>query len=152
MMPSEYEQKVRGLVRSYVSSLVAIVRGVEKQYGKDGKEVARRAFMEIRAGSHTAGDPSSDLHEFCDNLDRGCRGTHQWKRVIDQPNRVKYNYTKCMWADEFAALDATDIGHWFCDTDEPAIKAYNPKLGFKRTKTLMDGDELCDHEFYVAEV
>ena len=149
MTPSEYEEKVRGLINSYASSLVAVVRAVERQYGKEGKELARQAFMEIREGRRTPGDPSVDLHEFCDGLDRGCRVTHQWVRVADEPNRVKYNFTKCMWAEAFSSLNATDIGHWFCDTDEPAIKAYNPRLGFRRTKTLMDGDGLCDHEFYV---
>jgi hypothetical protein len=150
MMPSEYEEKIRGLANSYVSSLVAIVRAIERQYGREGKELARRAYLGVREGRRTPGDPSIDLHEFCDSLDRGCRVTHQWVKVVDEPNRVKYNFTKCMWAEAFSSLNATDIGHWFCDTDEPAIKAYNPRLGFKRTKTLMDGDAFCDHEFYVV--
>jgi len=150
MTPKEYEDKIRGLANSYVYSLVAVVRAVEKQYGKEGKELARRAYMGNRETRPKVGDPSADLHEFCDNLDRGCRVTHQFVRVVDEPNRVKYSFTKCMWAEAFSSLNATDIGHWFCDTDEPSIKAYNPRLGFKRTKTLMDGDKVCDHEFYVV--
>jgi hypothetical protein len=36
-----------------------------------------------------------------------------------------------------------------CAGDEPAIKSHNRKLAFKRTKVLMEGDDLCDHVFYV---
>jgi hypothetical protein len=35
------------------------------------------------------------------------------------------------------------------DGDEPAIRSCNPKLAFKRTKVLVNGDQICDHVFYV---
>jgi len=150
MTPSEHEEKIRGLVRSHASSLVNVIRAIEGKYGEEGKELARQAFLSpSRQRRREPSDPSKDLHEFCDNLERGCRVTHEWTRVVDEPNRVKYIFSKCMWAEAFRSLDAADIGHWFCDTDEPAVRAYNPKLGFRRTKVMMEGDEICDHDFFV---
>ena len=40
---------------------------------------------------------------------------------------------------------------YYCAGDEPAVKSVNPKLGFHRTKLLMQGDDHCDHVFYVED-
>ena len=35
-----------------------------------------------------------------------------------------------------------------CEPDPFAAEGYNPNIGFKRTKTLMQGDDYCDHFYY----
>lgn len=35
-----------------------------------------------------------------------------------------------------------------CNKDLHNIKAFNPNIGFKRTKTLMKGDSHCDHYYF----
>ena len=50
-----------------------------------------------------------------------------------------------MWADIFRSLGAEDIGLWICEGDGPAAAAFNPAIRLKRTKTLMEGDDCCDH-------
>jgi len=54
-----------------------------------------------------------------------------------------------MWADVFRELGAQDIGFWICEGDGPAVSAFNPAIGFHRTKTLMMGDDYCDHSYYL---
>ena len=68
-----------------------------------------------------------------------------------QPDRIGYHYTRCMWAELYRELGEPELGWVICAGDEPAVKAYNPQLGFQRTKVLMHGDELCDHVFYVKK-
>ena len=51
--------------------------------------------------------------------------------------------------DVYRELGEPQLGFVICAGDEPGVRSYNPKLGFKRTKVLMNGDELCDHVFYV---
>ena len=97
------------------------------------------------------GEPAADLREFCARLDTGCAGSHQWERVIDEPHRIGYQFTRCMWAEIYRELGEPLLGSFICAGDEPAVRSYNPKLAFRRTKVLMNGDEVCDHIFYVEQ-
>jgi len=55
-----------------------------------------------------------------------------------------------MWAEIFRELGEPELGYLLkCAGDGPAVKAYNPALGFERTQVLMEGDPLCDHVFKV---
>ncbi len=74
-----------------------------------------------------------------------------WEKVCDEPNKVEYRFTRCMWAEAFRELDADDIGSWICEGDDPGVHAYHPRLRCRMTKTLMKGDPYCDHCFYVQE-
>ena len=56
-----------------------------------------------------------------------------------------------MWAEVYRELDEPLLGFVICAGDEPAVRSHNPELAFKRTKVLMNGDEKCDHVFYVEE-
>jgi predicted ArsR family transcriptional regulator len=38
--------------------------------------------------------------------------------------------------------------HLACATDFYSTPAFCPKIGFNRTKTLMEGHDCCDHEYY----
>ena len=35
-----------------------------------------------------------------------------------------------------------------CEPDPFAAEGFNPNIGFKRTKTLMQGDDYCDHFYF----
>ncbi|MCK4626889.1 MAG: L-2-amino-thiazoline-4-carboxylic acid hydrolase [Phycisphaerae bacterium] len=146
----QFEKAVSGLVRLYCSSLTSVVRAIEARYGDEGKEVARQGFLaelNRKAREAEAEGGKGDVQAFCAGLEETCMYTHDWDRLIDDDDKVAYQFTRCMWAEEFRKLGAPDIGKWLCDTDEPAAKA--AKLKFKRTRTIIDGDEICDHIFYV---
>ena len=57
-----------------------------------------------------------------------------------------------MYLDEvYRDFGEPELGFVLCAGDEPAIISCNPRLAFKRAKVLMNGDEVCDHVFYVKE-
>jgi hypothetical protein len=93
--------------------------------------------------------PEEDLRAFCARLEAGCAGSHQWERVLDEPGRIAYRFTRCLWAEAFRELGEPELGFYLCAADEPAVRACNPRLGFRRTRTLMRGDPECDHVFLV---
>ena len=145
-----FSKAAEKFVQMYCRALVAVVRAIEAKYGTEGKEIARQGFLAeltSRAEQAEAEEGKGDVQTFCENLEKACMFTHEWERVIDEKDKVAYHFTKCMWAEEFLKLGAPDIGKWLCDTDPLAAKA--EKLKFQRTKTIIDGDELCDHVFYV---
>lgn len=146
-------ETVRQKMPSSVAMYVNAVRVMEREYGKEAIEKIHSAFMErvIRLGeSASASMPDNSLNSFCHRLEEGISLTHEWKKVIDEDDRQGYVFTYCMWAEVFRELGAEDIGYWICEGDGPAAEAFNPIIEFKRTKTLMMGDDCCDHVFFVG--
>lgn len=125
--------------------LTRVVRAVQQEYGEEGYELCHRALLgpERPPGM----PPQGSVSDFCDALEEGCFFTQEWKRVIDEDNRRKYRFTKCLRADKFREVGGEDIGFWFCERDEPAVRAYNANIRFTRTNTLMEGHDECDHLF-----
>lgn len=41
--------------------------------------------------------------------------------------------------------------HFHCAKDPQIVEGFNPKIGFRRTKTLMEGYDCCDHFYYMKD-
>lgn len=137
-------------MKSASGMAVRLLHAMEERFGPQAREVVRDMIRDYRpAPRQDAGDPEADLQQFCAQLDQGCVGSHEWERVVDEPDRIGYQFTRCMWAEVYRELGEPELGFVICAGDEPAVKSYNPELGFKRTKVLVNGDPVCDHIFYV---
>ena len=146
------EQHLKRKMESAIGFAVRLLHAMEERFGPEVREVVRdMARINKITPRPEAGEPKKDLHLFCKNLDQACVGSHRWQRIVDEPDRIGYEYTSCMWADIFRELGEPDLGYIICAGDEPAVKSFNPALGFKRTKVLMHGDKCCDHIFYVEK-
>ena len=149
------QTRITGDTRAWVRLLVAITEALEEELGKEeGYRMACRCYEKVALRqSQTPSEPGEDrsLQAFCTRLEAGCIGTHEWERKEDTPDRVAYCFTRCAWAELFQDVGRPDIGHWFCDGDGPAAKAFNPRIGFHRTQVLMDGDPCCDHVFFIEK-
>ena len=56
--------------------------------------------------------------------------------------------TKCPHADAYRAIGRSEMGLFLkCCEDPPIVAGINPDVEFRRTKSLMNGDDCCDH-FY----
>jgi len=80
-----------------------------------------------------------------------------WQHVLtfqfveDTPLAVEFKITECLWAKTFREAEAADIGYAaICYGDVASAQAYNPKMKFTRTQTLMQGHTFCNHR-YVLE-
>ena len=67
--------------------------------------------------------------------------------------KTQMRCTYCPWAEISKAAGAAEVGYTlFCKTDPHMIEGFNQAVGpgsrkikFSRTKTLMQGDDCCDH-------
>ena len=146
--------KLRSKMFNDAVLLVKTVRAIQKKYSDDGVEAIHHAFKEVtveRGGKMAREASASTLKDFCSALEAGCAGSHEWRKLEDTEKRQAYRFTRCMWAEIFAELDALDIGFWLCEGDAPMASAFNPAIGFQRIKTLMEGDDCCDHIFYLEK-
>ncbi len=69
--------------------------------------------------------------------------------VIEKSDEVyEMKVTECLWAKTFRDKNAADIGYaTVCHGDFTEATAYHPKLKLKRTKTLMQGHDCCNHRW-----
>jgi hypothetical protein len=150
----EFLEKLRTKVSGAVGMFVNAVRAVQEKYGEEGVDTIHRAFNDqaVRIGREKAGKTDEhSVRAFCHSLEIGCAGSHEWIKVEDTDCRQAYRFTRCLWADIFRELDAQDIGFWICEGDGPMVSAFNPEIGFSRSKTLMMGDDHCDHDYYLKD-
>ena len=67
---------------------------------------------------------------------------------VDTPTVVQMKITECLWAKTFRDAGAADIGYaCCCQPDQAAALAFNPKMKFTRTQTLMQGAPFCNHRY-----
>jgi len=152
---AEIEQIVLGILNKKVASALSMyvdtIRAIQQAYGQQAVDALRARHLQgaidwgMRAGA-TAGDRS--LRGYCRALEQGCRGSQEWEKLEDTESRQAYRFTHCLWADVFVPLGAADIGFWICEADGPAAAAFNPRIRFRRTQTLMQGHPYCDHVYY----
>lgn len=129
---------------------VRLLHAMEARFGPEAREVVRALLQTPPPPVRTeAGDAAAALQGFCADLERGCIGTHQWERVIDEPERIGYRFTHCLWAEVYRELGEPELGSLICASDAPAARAHHPQLGLHRTQTLMGGATLCNHVFFV---
>lgn len=71
--------------------------------------------------------------------------------VENSQNVLELKVSECLWAKVFCDADAARIGYsYICFADYATAQAFNPKLVLRRSKTLMQGDNCCNHR-YVME-
>ena len=69
--------------------------------------------------------------------------------IENTPTGTQMKCTKCPYAEVYMSLNSTKIGYiLYCAQDTYLIEGFNKNIGFRRTKTIMEGDEYCDHFYY----
>ncbi|RPJ64394.1 MAG: hypothetical protein EHM23_00570 [Acidobacteria bacterium] len=140
---------------AYSDGFIDLVTALAKKAGGERYlEVIKQANDEIIAEGmkHRKIDDRS-LRAFTEYL----RNQNDfWKHVVtgeiveDSPNAVEVRVKECIWAKTFRQQKAADLGYaCVCHPDFAYAKAFNPKMRMERTKTLMQGDECCNHRWVV---
>jgi predicted ArsR family transcriptional regulator len=72
----------------------------------------------------------------------------QVQLVERTPRTLKFRVTRCPYAERMRQLDAAKLGFaYYCAYDIGFCEGLNPAIRFSRTKTLMMGDDCCDHSY-----
>ncbi|MGA9760949.1 MAG: L-2-amino-thiazoline-4-carboxylic acid hydrolase [Gaiellaceae bacterium] len=67
-----------------------------------------------------------------------------------RPDGLQFCVTRCPHAELAAELGAADwLYALVCAGDPHIAAAFDPPIRFRRTKTLMQGDDCCDHAYFV---
>jgi len=135
--------------------LIPVLQGLAKELGEDHfLEALKKVAFEsaLKAGQARGRQlPCNDLAAFTDS---GSEPSHFAKHVLtreiveDTPQAFELKVTECLWAKTFREMGAADIGYaLLCHTDYADCLGFNPRITLTRSKTLMQGDDCCNHRF-----
>jgi predicted ArsR family transcriptional regulator len=138
-----------------LSSRAGLAMAVIDHFGKEADEVIKD-FLNTSTRKWAANAAEADRRANKKNDIQGLIN-FLWEPIREEGFEFTYeqneqgyqiHVTKCPIAEIAKALNLEKWGFIFhCMGDEAICEGYNPEIRFARTKTLMEGDEYCDH-FY----
>ena len=134
-------------------AIAPFIDAVSKKIGEDEAlsilmEVNRQeAFQRGKSLAKELGDNGMDaLVEEVDGWGRG----GVWEMDVLEKTATTYffNVTRCPYYEKYRELGLEKFGVGFsCCRDEPFARGFNPRLRLERTKTIMEGADLCDFRY-----
>ena len=107
-------------------------------------ESTRRDWAKTAAGLAT-----QEVSDLVERLWMPLRAQGFEFTIEERPEGVQFHCTKCPVADLAKMLPGKDAPEWmyrmFCRGDYAIVEGFNPKMRFQRSKTLMLGDDECNH-------
>jgi len=140
---------------AYGSSMIPVMKAM-------AADVGREKFLEmLKKASCTAAvqhareelkkNPKNDFATFAAEVRKSnplYDHTLTSRIVEDTPTTIEMRITECLWAKTFRDADAADIGYVsMCYPDLASAPIYNPKIKLTLTKTLMQGNDCCNHRW-----
>ncbi|MCK5842498.1 MAG: L-2-amino-thiazoline-4-carboxylic acid hydrolase [Candidatus Sabulitectum sp.] len=138
---------------------ISIMLGLSNELGDD-------IFLETlkRVSSETASEEVSNntLKKIADGQPNDFAAFKAWAKdpsrlmrhvltfdIVEDTGRVfEISVTECLWAKTFRENGASNIGYvTLCHTDYAGCQAFNKKISMTRTKTLMQGNDCCNHRW-----
>jgi hypothetical protein len=144
-----YEEAYRWKFGVYVDRLNRIGNYIGRENLLDALKKSTEEFY----SSIASYEPGNTLQDFV----RPFYEDDYYKTILtievieNREDFVSWKITECLNAKIFRELNAADIGYaTLCHGDEAWARAYNPRIRFSRTKTLMEGNDCCNH-CYIME-
>jgi hypothetical protein len=120
----------------------------DRDYGPDYNDIASDILAEHLTKDAIVWVKKHNLSTAADIVRDMWEGWTEGEFTIERTKEgIQIHCTKCPHADAYLAIDRRDYGVLFkCNEDFAIVKAY-PDIVFRRTKTVMEGDDCCDQFF-----
>lgn len=155
------EETYEQLFRIRYSDTVQLARQFERVLGREKTfEIIGNMFdrMGVQVVKHmTEREPIKNFEDFVMSYKNSLKDplfSHALTVEIKEetPKMLKLHVTECLWAKIFREMNAADLGYVVvCHPDFPMAQAFHPRIRMGRTKTLMQGDNCCNHTYYWKE-
>jgi len=110
-------------------------------------EMIKRAVDESNPPNPSP-DPDFSLRDWADAGSEAFKDMMTWEVVESTDAAYEIRVSECVWTEIFKRHDAADIGYaTVCHSDFCSCKAAHPGITLHRTRTLMQGDDCCDHRW-----
>lgn len=139
------------IYRDFTIRTIEMLNRMKSRFGSEVSDVVdemvaertRKQWSEIAQAeeNHTAADLVRLLWEPL--ATRGFEFT-----VQEAEDGIQIHCTRCALHDLAQEIEGSEwMFHLNCGTDPHIVEGFNPEIGFRRSKTLMQGHDCCDH-FY----
>jgi hypothetical protein len=137
MLRKEMNEKAvltKALVDAFGDGVIDVVRRTIEAQARDRLQQADLERRDLSTVMEVLWDQIGDIIEF------------EVEEQSDEHLRIRV--TKCLFADEMRRLGVADAGFaFYCAYDDGFCEGLNPAIRFTRTKTLMEGDDICNHTY-----
>ncbi|MFW9953221.1 MAG: L-2-amino-thiazoline-4-carboxylic acid hydrolase [Candidatus Thorarchaeota archaeon] len=146
--------------REIASKLVSLIRELERKLGKEKAHEIVSEWAECNSVNDIKGVMKS-LEKAVNDFEDVKLLMRQWVKDLNENNMETVEITTetetdsicivtdCIYAKVFDDLNASDIGYiLYCKHDFAAAPVIHPRVGLRRSKTLMEGHDCCDFDYY----
>jgi hypothetical protein len=150
----EMNEKVIGTFKLAPELQLLALMALEKEHGAIIRELADEHSKKRWTGFwKKLGEEvkTNDIDTLIDLLWHGYCKKDGFKYTVQQKGEVtQMHCTYCPLVEIYKKHNALDWGyHLMCKTDHYITEGFNGNILFKRTKTLMQGDDCCDHSYRI---
>ncbi|MHA2424248.1 MAG: L-2-amino-thiazoline-4-carboxylic acid hydrolase [Candidatus Thorarchaeota archaeon] len=139
-------------IRQYDSNpeqLKKLLAAWKQDYGPEYDELVREILAENvckNARNWAKEKGISTAEEIVQNM---WEGWDEGEFTIERTESgIQIHCTGCPIADAYRSIGEIELGVLFqCNEDPHIVRGINPGMAFRRTKTLMEGDDCCDHYY-----
>jgi predicted ArsR family transcriptional regulator len=149
MSQDELDALRKQFVHMQQQDQIDLFRLLVEKYGTGILDVvAEKVRHDAQERFEQADIPTRDLNTIHEMLWKNLSEAFAYTKDEHTPTRLRYTLTRCPYADFFVEQNAGEIGFaFYCNYDYGFCQGFNPDLKFTRTKTLMTGDDCCDHTY-----
>lgn len=156
MSKQEKKTKITHLEKREIQAplVASLVKRFAEEFGEEKThELAKKIICEdaVQAGkdlaAHYSGNSLADLLKIVEEVWAG-DGIMEIKNVELKQDSLQFDVTRCGYADMYERLRIKELGTVLsCCRDFAFMDGFNPGIRLERTKTIMEGDELCNFRY-----
>ncbi len=134
------------------TEMAMLIRAFKERFGDEAFQVAvqlygKKAFAEWQALAEKSGDNS--IESLIMLLWEPLKAQGFDYTVEKTDAGFQMNCTRCGFYELAKYCGITDEAFYMvCEADPYIAEGFNPNIGFKRTKTLMQGHDCCNHLYF----
>ena len=137
----EIEARIAGpLIKAFMEelgsdkALMVVKRIIEPLARESGNQLARQV------GGNSMHDFAKGMKTYWES-----GGAYEKEELELSETKYDFNIKRCRYAEMYKELGLAELGFVLsCGRDFDMIKGFNPKMTLVRTKTIMEGHDICD--------
>lgn len=138
--------------KNHLTEQLEILKKLKDRFGEEVIEIAGTAKLAVHKAwmKELAKSKSGHLSEIFKHSALSVTSDNEnlleYEILEDSDTRFAVKITKCKYADFYIKNNCQEIGYTMhCALDFGETEAFSPDVLLKRTKTIMQGDDYCDH-------
>lgn len=138
--------------QSHLTEQLEIFKKLQKRFGEEAIQIASSARLAVhkkwmeKLSKQKSGQPSEIFKHSAFSVTSAEENLLEYEVLEDSDEKFAVKITKCKYADFYTKKGEPEIGYaMHCALDFGETEAFSSDIILKRTKTLMQGDNYCNH-------